>query len=159
MKRTLRFLMAGLLGCLLLMVVMVSHRSGAQVKKTAQAPQSVSTGGGSAQRGKYLVEEVAVCSNCHTPRLGNGELDRSRWLQGGSLFFQPPQPIPDWPIVAPRIGGAPPATDEQMVTLLTTGIWTTGQPLRQPMPRFHMSKEDAEAVIAYLKTVKPAHDE
>jgi hypothetical protein len=42
-----------------------------------------------------------------------------------------------------------------MVKLLTTGIWTTGSPLRAPMPEFHMNRSDAEAVVAYLKSVNP----
>jgi hypothetical protein len=28
--------------------------------------------------------------------------------------------------------------------------------LRPPMPQFRMTRQDAEAVVAYLKTVKPA---
>jgi hypothetical protein len=60
----------------------------------------------------------------------------------------------DWPISAPRIGGTPPASDADMVKLLTTGIWTNGNRLRLPMPQFRMDRSDAEAVVAYLKTVK-----
>jgi len=40
-----------------------------------------------------------------------------------------------------------------MISLLTTGIWTNGKPLRQPMPRFHMTRSDAESVLAYLKAL------
>ena len=32
-----------------------------------------------------------------------------------------------------------------MVKLLTTGIWTTGNGLRFPMPQFRMDRKDAEA--------------
>jgi hypothetical protein len=42
-----------------------------------------------------------------------------------------------------------------MVKLLTTGIWTTGDRLRSPMPQFRMERSDAEAVIAYLKSLVP----
>ena len=31
-----------------------------------------------------------------------------------------------------------------------------GQTLRQPMPQFRMTKEDAESVIAYLRSLHPA---
>jgi hypothetical protein len=41
-----------------------------------------------------------------------------------------------------------------MVKLLTTGIWTNGNRLRFPMPQFRMERGDAEAVVAYLKSVK-----
>ena len=57
---------------------------------------------------------------------------------------------------APRIGGSPPADDTDMVTLLTTGLWTTGARLRFPMPQFRMDRSDAEAVVAYLKSLTPA---
>jgi mono/diheme cytochrome c family protein len=42
-----------------------------------------------------------------------------------------------------------------MVKLLTTGIWTTGNRLRPPMPQFRLNRQDAEAVVAYLKSVNP----
>ncbi len=56
-------------------------------------------------------------------------------------------------INAPRIGGTPPANDADMIKLLTTGIWTDGKHLRLPMPQFRMDRSDAEAVVAYLKSV------
>ena len=106
-------------------------------------------------RGKYLVESVAVCGECHTPRDSNGNPDRNRWLQGASVPYMPARPDSDWPINAPRIGGTPPASDADMVKLLTTGIWTNGNRLRSPMPQFRMDRSDAEAVVAYLKSVTP----
>jgi hypothetical protein len=59
------------------------------------------------------------------------------------------------PINAPRIGGTPPAPDADMIKLLTTGIWTTGNRLLLPMPQFRMERGDAEAVLAYLKSLTP----
>jgi mono/diheme cytochrome c family protein len=108
-----------------------------------------------AARGKYLVESVAMCGQCHTPRDSNGNPDRTRWLQGASVPWMPAQPDPNWPLNAPRIGGTPPADDAAMVKLLTTGIWTTGNRLRLPMPQFRMEQSDAEAVVAYLKSLTP----
>jgi len=37
--------------------------------------------------------------------------------------------------------------------LLTTSVWRNGKTPRPPMPRFHMTREDAEAVVAYLKSL------
>lgn len=34
------------------------------------------------ERGRYLVEALGHCGECHTPRDATGGLDRSRWLQG-----------------------------------------------------------------------------
>jgi mono/diheme cytochrome c family protein len=130
-----------------------SRNTSAQAQQTNAAKPARAAGGGNVDRGRYIVEDVAYCTNCHTPRMANGEFDRSHWLQGGPLYWQPAQPVANFPQQVPRIGGAPPATDAQMITLLTTGLWTDGKPLRQPMPPFHMSKDDAEAVLAYLKTI------
>ena len=95
-----------------------------------------------------------MCTQCHTPRDSEGNPDRSRWLQGGPVPYQPSTPTGDWPQSEPRIGGNPPAPDTDMVKLLTTGIWITGNRLRPPMPQFRMTVSDAQAVVAYLKTVK-----
>ena len=104
-------------------------------------------------RGKYIVEGVAACSDCHTPRGANGESDSSKWLAGAPVFFQPAKPVPGWPITAPRLAGSPPGSDAEIVTLLTTGLWKDGKPLRLPMPHFRMTRSDAEAVSAYLRSL------
>jgi mono/diheme cytochrome c family protein len=106
-------------------------------------------------RGKYIVEDVAMCGMCHTPRDSSGNLDRTRWLEGAPLWIQPSEPISDWPLQAPRIGGSPAASAAELITLLTTGNWKTGKPLRPPMPQFRMSREDATAVVAYLRSLSP----
>ena len=124
----------------------------AQEAKRAQQSKNASNANLIA-RGKYIVEGVAACSDCHTPRGENGESDRSKWLAGAPVFFQPAKPVPGWPITAPRLAGSPPGRDGEIVTLLTTGLWRDGKPLRLPMPRFRMTRNDAEAVLAYLKSL------
>jgi mono/diheme cytochrome c family protein len=110
----------------------------------------------SVSRGEYIVNNVAVCSQCHTPRDGQGRPERAHWLEGASVWLQSAESTANWPQQAPRIAGALPGTDDEMLTLLTTGMWRTGTYLRPPMPQFRMSRQDAEAVIAYLKSVKPS---
>lgn len=109
------------------------------------------------ERGKYIADDLAVCSQCHTPRDAQGALDRSKWLEGAPLWLNPAQAIEDWPLQAPRIAGDPPGTDAEIIKLLTTGIWRDGKPLRAPMPQFRMSANDAQAVLAYLKSLTPQH--
>ena len=128
------------------------------VPASAQAKQesgSSNSNQSKVARGQYLVNGVAMCGMCHTPRNDAGEIDRGRWLDGAALWLLPAHPDADWPLKAPRIAGTPPASDEEMVRLLTTGIWKTGTYLRSPMPQFRMSKEDAEAVVAYLRSLTP----
>lgn len=129
---------------------------GSELSAAPQARMAAGQGAGNAEliaRGKYIVEDVAMCGNCHTPRLADGRLDRSRWLAGGPVPYLPAQPTSDWPVLAPRLAGNPPATNAGMITLLTTAIWTDGKPLRDPMPHFHMTQADAEAVVAYLRSL------
>jgi mono/diheme cytochrome c family protein len=130
--------------------------SNAAKKNTPQHQGEKAGSGADVARGKYVVEAVAVCGQCHTPRDSNGNPDRARWLQGAPLPWTPAQPDSNWPMSAPRIGGTPPADDADMIKLLTTGVWTTGARLRFPMPQFRMDRSDAEAVVAYLKSLTPA---
>lgn len=122
-------------------------------KRLAEGQAITGSGGGDVARGKYIVEDVAMCGTCHTPRNPDGSLDRSRWLAGAPVPYLPARPSKDWPILAPRLAGNPPTTTAGMVTLLTTAIWINGKPLRDPMPKFHMNKADAEAVVAYLRSL------
>ena len=121
----------------------------AQTKPPQSATASVAP---NVVRGKYLVESVAVCGQCHTPRDSDGNLDRTQWLQGAPVPWLPAKPDSNWPLSAPRIGGTPPASDADMIKLLTSGIWTNGKRLRLPMPQFRMERSDAEAVVAYLRS-------
>lgn len=117
------------------------------------SPKGLTLVGGDVIRGKYLVEDVAQCGRCHTPVAKTGERDRFRKLQGGPLDFSPTVAPLNWAMSAPRIAGKPPGTDEEFVRLMMTGISRTGAPLRRPMPQFHMTQADAEAVLAYLKSI------
>ena len=132
--------------------IVVGHAQ--EAKKAVATPAAANAASSSVARGQYLVEDVAMCGTCHTPRHADGTLERSQWLAGAPVPYQPSQPTTDWPTVAPRIAGLPPASNDGMVTLLTTGVWITGKQLKDPMPKFHMTKADAEAVVAYLKSVK-----
>jgi mono/diheme cytochrome c family protein len=105
------------------------------------------------ERGRYIVENVAMCEQCHTRRDENGNPERSLWLMGGPAQLRPSYPSPYWALVEPRIAGRPPGTDADFIKLLTTGISRTGSPPNPPMPPFRMTRADAEAVLAYLKTL------
>ncbi|HJZ72872.1 MAG TPA: cytochrome c [Vicinamibacterales bacterium] len=106
-------------------------------------------------RGRYLVEGVAMCGSCHTPRDQQGSADTGRLLLGGPVPFEPARPTEGWAAVAPRLAGLPPGTDAQFITLMMTGISRTGARPRAPMPQFRMTRADAEATLAYLKSIKP----
>src|SRR2546426_669681 len=56
-----------------------------------------------AARGKYLVEEVARCQECHTPKTAEGEFDRERWLKGATLNIQPIEQVKGWHKTSPDL--------------------------------------------------------
>ncbi len=119
----------------------------------SQAPQKTAPAGGGNARGQYLVEEVARCWECHTPMAGQGQWDRSKWLQGAAVWFRPIQPITEWAYSAPRLAGLPSFSDDQARTILEKGIGPNGLAIRLPMHMYHMSPEDSQAVIAYLRSI------
>jgi len=106
-------------------------------------------------RGKYIVEQVAMCTDCHSPRGPKGEFIQERWLQGAPLDFKNTVPMPKWAEVAPPLAGLPGWTEAQIVTLLTTGKDQKGEPPDPPMPPYRMNREDAAAVAAYLNSLAP----
>jgi mono/diheme cytochrome c family protein len=104
------------------------------------------------ERGKYLVDNVAMCSECHTPRDAAGNLEQNRYLQGAAIWIMPVRPIPNWAQNAPALVGFP-YTDEEGERVLEQGSGPEGEVLRPPMHIYHMKPEDAKAIVAYLKSL------
>jgi hypothetical protein len=152
-----RWLIAGVICLLATAIFLFVDSSSAQQKGDKRSQPPIPTSQADVERGKYIVEDVAMCPQCHSPRDASGAVDSRHLLEGAPELFQPPYPDPNWPLNAPRIGGNPPASDQDMIRLLTTGVWTDGKPLRLPMMPFRMSEADAKAVLAYLKSVKQEH--
>ncbi len=147
----------------LLFLVSVSGVNFAQDAQSKQVSRTANKNaehlsGNAVARGKYIVQGLSICDQCHTPRDSNGNPDRAHELEGAPVWLKSSEPQENWPLQAPRIAGTLPGTDAEMVKLLTTGIWRDGRPLRPPMPQFRMTRSDAEAVVAYLKSVKPTRE-
>jgi mono/diheme cytochrome c family protein len=109
----------------------------------------------SMMRGKYIVDHVAMCVECHTPRNDKGQLLSGQYLKGAPIPLSPP-PYPNmkWAIKAPGIVGLTGYTEQQGIRLLTDGIAADGRVPDPPMPRFRLTRSDAEAVVRYLKSLK-----
>jgi mono/diheme cytochrome c family protein len=103
-------------------------------------------------RGRYLVEHVGLCADCHTPRNQQGGFLKDHWLQGSALAMQPTVPMP-WAPAAPPIAGLPSMTSDQAIAFLQTGKRPDGSEPRPPMPSYRFSPADASAVVAYLKSL------
>jgi mono/diheme cytochrome c family protein len=120
-------------------------------KRKVHAPASVSVA-----RGKYLVEQVGLCGDCHTPRNDKGEFVKEQWLKGATLDFKPIAPVPVWVDKAPAIAGLPGWEKEAAIRFLMTGVASNGLPSRPPMPQFRFNVQDAQAIVAYLKSLTQA---
>jgi mono/diheme cytochrome c family protein len=104
------------------------------------------------KRGAYLVNDVARCGDCHTPRNARGGLDMTRHLQGATMWFTPKvKGRGEWENRAPDItvsGRGGRWTEARMIKFLSTG-----QKSDPPMPAYKLTTEDAQAVTAYLRSL------
>jgi mono/diheme cytochrome c family protein len=141
--------------CVVVMTALIAGSSQAFQKRFAlPAPPTKSE----IERGRYLVEEVAKCPECHTPRKPDGGLDDAAWLRGAPIWIRPVAPIANWADRAPALAGLPSLTEEQAERVLEDGTGPNGEPLRPPMCIYHMSPPDARAIVAYLKSLPaPVH--
>ncbi len=109
-------------------------------------------------RGAYLVEGLAHCGECHTPRNALGGSETSQGLAGAEIAgWVAPSITSD---LRQGIGGW---TDDQLVAFLKTGAAAKGVAFG-PMADVvhdslrHLTDEDIRAIVAYLRTT-PAHDQ
>ena len=109
------------------------------------------------ERGKYLVEEVSKCQDCHSPRNPDGSFDKTKWLKGSTLDFAPLHEVEGWHKTAPDLTGPSRLFERWQAKGLTEFLMTAKNPrggkADPPMPDYHMNKEDAEAIVAYLKSL------
>lgn len=109
------------------------------------------------QRGKYLVEEVARCQECHTAKADTGEFDRTKWLKGAKLVAAPIEPIKGWHASSPDLTSTSALWqrwgEDGMVKFLETARNPRGNPAGAPMPAYTLQHDDAQAIAAYLKSL------
>jgi len=117
---------------------------------------SAASGSSKLERGKYLVEQVGMCGDCHTPHNEKGEPIQEKTLKGAILPFKPTVPMPVWADKSPNIAGLPGWEDKDAIRFLMTGIAYNDLPARPPMPQYRFNQEDAAAIMAYLRSLAPA---
>lgn len=124
----------------------------ADARRPAAPAQATAANAASVVRGDYLTHKVAMCVECHSPRDERGNIIAAEEFTGAPVLINAPYWRPDWATREPNIAGLRGFTDEQIVGLLMTGRATDREPPKRPMPPFRMTREDAEAVVAYLRT-------
>ncbi len=113
------------------------------------------------ERGKYLTQ-LGGCTDCHTPGNFLGHPDMAKYLGGSDVgfavpglgVFVGPNLTPD---TETGLGGW---TVQQIAAAITTGARPDGRVLApvMPWPSFaHLTKADALAIAAFLKTLPPVN--
>jgi mono/diheme cytochrome c family protein len=108
-------------------------------------------------RGKYLVDTLMTCHNCHTPRGPNGPM-MDKALSGGMRFDERPFDVTASNITSDKETGIGSWSVEDIKKFLTTGVRPNGVPVANVMPTgFYkiLTEDDLNALAAYLHTVPP----
>jgi len=131
----------------LALMIAVSGMSQSNAKPAANKPAP------GVSRGRYLVVNVGMCGDCHTPVDSKGRPLKGQYLQGAPILFKSTIPVPGWMAIAPQIAGLPGWTDDQGIEFLMTGKKPDGAVAAPPMPAFRFNKADATAIVTYLKSL------
>jgi mono/diheme cytochrome c family protein len=112
-------------------------------------------------RGKYLVNNVFACVDCHSPRHADGSFIDGQALSGVECLFDIVPNDDTMGCVSSRnltndVTGLKNFTDDQIKQMFMNGLLPTGKALFPIMPYWalhNLTADDASAIVAYLRTV------
>ena len=112
---------------------------------------------GDIERGRYLIEALTACDNCHTPRGADG-YDFSKRFAGGAQTFSDKTYVVRGPNISPDAEtGVGAWTDEELRAAIVDGVGRDGR-LAPVMPSDSykaLTARDLDAIIAYLRSAAP----
>jgi len=117
----------------------------------------------SLQRGAYLVNSIAACGSCHTPRDPGSPAGKpaGKRLAGGLQMTSPAFTAYSSNITPDPTTGIGRWTDAQIITAIRDGRRPDGSIIGPPMPidaYRQMSDADVKAIVAYLRSVRPVRN-
>lgn len=121
------------------------------VNVSAAAPPSAAT----LERGRYLMNGVVACANCHMARGPGGEYLTDKGLSGGLPFREKTFTAYAANITSDRETGIGKWTGAQLVKAIREGVRPDGSLIGPPMPTMYyrrMSDDDMNAIVAVLRT-------
>ena len=111
------------------------------------------------ERGKYLVEGILTCGNCHSPRAAPGVIDAARLYAGGpGIWDTPAYTVKASNITPDKETGIGGWSAPDMKRAIRDGKRPSGQQLSPQMPYAYykiFTPGDLDAVVAYLRSVPP----
>jgi mono/diheme cytochrome c family protein len=126
-------------------------------------PSPASADDAQVSRGRYLVT-IAGCSDCHTPGALLGSPDMKRYLGGSDVGFAIPGAgvFVGQNLTSDKETGLGKWTDNQIIAAFRTGKTPEGRELSPVMPYpalSHLSDDDAQAIVAFLKSLPAVSNE
>ena len=112
------------------------------------------------ERGRYLVETVAACGNCHTPKGPNGPLPDKK-LAGGDIIKHADFTAATANITPDPETGIGKWTDDQIFLAIREGRRPDGSLIGPAMPSRsyrNLADGDVRAIVAYLRSVPPVYN-
>lgn len=140
-----------------LVMIFTASCTGKYVRPTTQ--EKVALTPERLERGRYLVENVAMCGACHDGRTGGtllGPADPALKLGGGTFLEDGGIEIYVPNITSDAATGVGTWSDDKLIRGIRDGVRPDGTFLFPIMPfgaYQHMSDEDVRAVVAYLRSV------
>jgi len=150
-----------------------SSNGTAGTSSAGQAGQGGAAGGAASTdatvaRGDYLVNHVAACGDCHTPRDAMGAPIMTKFLAGNAAFadINPADPdkglLPTPNLTPDKETGLGDWTDKQIKDAFQNGLDSDGEPLFPVMPYYvfhNMTDSDADSIVMYLRSIKAVSNE
>ena len=118
---------------------------------------SASARGEEIARGRYLVEALMACDNCHTPRGPDGYEISLRFSGGSQVFSEKDYTVRGSNISPDQHTGIGAWSDTQIRAAIIDGVGPTGR-LAPVMPSESyrvLTPQDIEAIIGFLHTAAP----
>ncbi len=113
------------------------------------------------ERGTYLMRSIVACGNCHTPKGPDGDIAEME-LAGGFVIDDGPFKAVASNITPDEETGIGAWSDAEIITAIREGKRPDGTIIGPPMPigfYRHMSDGDAQAIVAYLRSIPPIRNE
>jgi len=133
-----------------------------------QAHSASAADAGAVERGRYLVNTILACGNCHTPKAVDGQPIAGKEFSGAGLSFSAPFFVGAASNITPdRETGIGNWNDDELKRAITQGLRPdhgrlAGVPLAPMMwVAFYkaMTLGDLDAVVAYLRSVPAVRHE
>ena len=112
--------------------------------------------------GAYLASALGHCMECHTPLNSKGMFDYENRAFGGGFALHGPWGTSVSANITPHEDGIADYSDDDIKKAITTGMRPDGSPLMPPMAYAYyrnIADEDLDALVAYLRSLKPVATE